>query len=51
MIGGVVSNWDVKDSQPTSENLFLCLVMKPFVMLIMTNIALSKLVGQSFTEL
>ena len=34
MVGGVVSNWDVKDFQPMSTNLFLCLVMKPFVMLV-----------------
>ena len=33
-IDGVVSNWDVKEFQPMFSNLFLCLVMKPFVMLV-----------------
>ena len=51
MIGGVVSNWDVKDFQAMSANLFLCLVMKLFVMLVMTNITHKKFVGQSFAEL
>ena len=37
MIGGVVSNWDVKDFQPIACEFFLCLVMKPFEMLVMTR--------------
>ena len=67
MIGGVVSNCDVSkifsQMKPfvmlwrltifsqLSANLFLCLVMKPFVMLVMTKITHAKFVGPSFTEL
>ena len=50
MIGGVVSNWDVKVFSQLPANLFLCLVMKLFVMLVMTNSTHTKFVDSTHTK-